>query len=164
MIRSQFTRLNSARVSLYVFYFLIFNSFQMSLPFSINIHMDRPYHRFIKKNGFISCVVCIQTPHFRSLRMGFCLHCKELLSYSGALKHSKNLRDEQHVDLSRLFRPEKCDLYKQQIMEDAWSKYEKWTSQESRHSNPVMLVDKGGDCPEVAMGLVTGLKLIQLTT
>ena len=107
----------------------------MSSQYSVIIHSEESYHRTIKVNGFISVVVCFRTPPFKTVRFGFCLHCKELFSYTGALKHSKQLRDIHHIDLSRLFFPKKCDFYRQQIIEDASAKCEKLLAKESNVSN-----------------------------
>ena len=50
--------------------------------------------------------------------MAFCLSCKQLLSYSGALKHSKRHKTLEGINFSRLFSPDKTDFYKNQILED----------------------------------------------
>ena len=78
----------------------------MSSPFSVVVHDQRCDNATIRKNGFISCLVRFHIPCFVSKRMGFCLHCKELMTYNRALKHSKQLAQKQQVNLSRLFCPE----------------------------------------------------------
>ena len=88
-------------------------------PFSsISIHTGPSFHRYIRQNGFISCRVSFSNGEYRSLRLGFCLHCKELGCNSWALKHSKQVKADLGVRVSRLFCPEKIDFYKEQIMND----------------------------------------------
>ena len=82
----------------------------MSCPVSVTIHAEQTDIRTIRKNGFISCLVRFQEPRFVSKRMGFCLHCHELLSYNGALKHAKQLAENEQINLASLLRPEKNRL------------------------------------------------------
>ena len=63
---------------------------------------------------------------FRFKKNGVCLHCRELLSYNGALKHAKQLAEKEQINLASLFRPEKIDSYKEQILSDAEMVWEKW--------------------------------------
>ena len=100
----------------------------MSLPVSITIHTEEPYHMNNRNSGFITCVLTFDVPPFDSLRMGFCLHCKELLSYTGRLKHVKKLPPKQRIALLRLFCPDKIDMNKQQILAEVEIFYEKWSS------------------------------------
>ena len=90
----------------------------MSLRHSVSIRLAPRFHRLIRKNGFISCLVTYETPRVLSLRMAFCLHCKQLLSYLGAVKHSKHLVDECRTNLAYLFCPEKSEFYKQYILSE----------------------------------------------
>ena len=90
----------------------------MSVTYSVQIHTDPSNHPNIRKHGFISCNVFFSTPPLRLVRMAFCLHCKQLLSYTGALKHSKQLSSKRRIVLSSLFCPDKVDCYKNQIMAD----------------------------------------------
>ena len=118
----------------------------MARPFSFVFHVEPTDFRTIMKNGFISCLVTFQAPRIVTKRTGFCFHCKELLSYNGALKHSKQLVEKQHVDLSRLFCVEKVDFYKQQITSDVELLWEKWRTKESgspKDSGPQL--EKRGD-------------------
>ena len=87
----------------------------MSRPFSVSVHAQESDHCTIKKNGFISCTVSFNAPRSQTLRMGFCLHCKELLTYTGSLKHCKRLAEKHQVRLSQLFCPEKVDFDTQQF-------------------------------------------------
>ena len=103
----------------------------MTCPVSVTIHAEPTDHRAIRKNGFISCFVTFQAPRFVSKRMGFCLHRKELFSYNGALKHTKQLAEKHHVNLTRLFYPDKIDFYKQQIVSDAEIVWDKWHLKET---------------------------------
>ena len=88
-----------------------------SIP-SVEIHDGPSFHRLIKKNGFIACLVSFQTPCVRSLQIAFCLHCKQLLSYSGAVKDSKQLLDQHGNQFCSGFSPEKTDFYKQHILSE----------------------------------------------
>ena len=90
----------------------------MSVTYSVQIHTDPSNHPNIRKHGFISCNVFFSTPPLRLVRMAFCLHCKQLLSYTGGLKHSKQLSSKRRIVLSSLFCPDKVDCYKNQIMAD----------------------------------------------
>ena len=96
----------------------------MSLPVSITIDTEEPFHTNIRNNGFITCVLTFHVPPFDSFRMAFCLHCKELFSYTGCLKHVKKLPSKQRIALPRLFCPDKIDRYKQQILADVEIFYE----------------------------------------
>ena len=100
----------------------------MSCPVSVTIHAEQTDIRTIQKNRFISCLVRFQEPRFVSKGMGFCLHCRELLSYNGALKHAKQLAENEQINLASLFRPEKIDSYKEQILSDAEMVWEMWCS------------------------------------
>ena len=108
-----------------------FTLFPMSLPYSISIHTDDLYHQTIRKNGFISCIVMFKSPPFQSLRMAFCLHCRQLLSYTGCLKHKKQLESKYKIDLASLFFPEKMEEYKRQIIADVDLICDKWSSKAS---------------------------------
>ena len=54
----------------------------------------------------------------QNVQIRFCLHCKNLFSYTGALKHSRLLVTKHSIVLSQLFSPDKVELYDRQIMED----------------------------------------------
>ena len=120
----------------------------MSSPFKISIHIDEHTHQTIRKNGFITCIVMFKTPPFKSLRMAFCLHCRELRSYTGCLKHTKLLVAKQRIDLSRLFCPEKVEEYKQQIIADVELVCEKWTSKTSLSQMVVPLFENSDPCEQ----------------
>ena len=127
----------------------------MSSPFSIFFHTEKTDHRAIWKNGFIACSVRFQAPRLVSKRMGFCLRCKELFSYNGALKHSKQLVDKHQVDLSRLFHVEKIDFYKQQITSDVERLWEKWSSKESGVQKDTVAQEGFGGETEIACTMET---------
>ena len=118
----------------------------MSRPFSVVIHARESDHHTIRKNGFISCIVSFNAPRARTVRMGFCLHCKELLTYMGASKHCKQLVRKHQAQLSKLFCHEQTDLYERQILSDVELLWEKWSSKEyavSQVSSPFSIE---GDC------------------
>ena len=75
----------------------------MSRPFSIVYSANQSDYRTIRSNGFISCLVHYHVPRSVSKRMGFCLHCRELLSYNGALKHCKQLAERHEVGFQNCF-------------------------------------------------------------
>ena len=122
MSETLLARLNSARVPcprvLAVLSRFVNYPFHMSLRRSVSIRLAPKFHRLIRKNVFISCLVTFETPRVLSFRMAFCLHCKYLLSYSGAVKHSKHLVDECRTNLASLFCPEKSEFYKQHILSE----------------------------------------------
>ena len=108
--------------------------FPMSSPVSIAIHAEEQYHHNIRRNGFVTSVVTLTTPPFQSLRLAFCLHCRQLRSYTGCLKHSKQLQSKHRVELSRPFNPEKIDEYKLQINAEVEQVCEKLLRKVHNHS------------------------------
>ena len=117
----------------------------MSCPFSLIVSAKQSDFRSIRKNGFIACQVYFLVPRVVSKRLGFCLHCKELLSYNGALKHCKQLAETQKVHFSSLFCPEKLDFYKQQIFSDVDLLWERWSQKEGVLSKDSTETSRGCD-------------------
>ena len=79
------------------------------------------------------------------------------------MKHCEQLHVKHRVDLARLFCPEKCDFYKQQIVEDVEGKLEKWLSREPIVSNDSNSPLERCDGPERPIGFLTGCHFSQLT-
>ena len=126
----------------------------MSLPYTVKIHADVSHHQMIRKNVFITCTVLFETCPRKSLRLAFCLDCHELLSYSGALKHSKQLESIHHISLASLFCPEKIEKYKHQILSDVGPYIDKSNTQyvpsqvmPMIHVQPQSFDDNGGCDP-----------------
>ena len=122
--------------------------FPMSSPVSIAIHAEEQYHHNIRRNGFVTCVVTLTTPPFQSLRLAFCLHCRQLRSYTGCLKHSKQLQSKHRVELSRPFNPEKIDEYKLQINAEVEQVCEKLLRKVHNHSRDTSCQPEQSSFPE----------------
>ena len=81
--------------------------------------------------------------------MGFCLHCKELFSYNGALKHCKRLVEKHNFDFSHPLFLEKLDFCKQQIVSDVELLWDKWRTKAAGVSNGVISQSFSGGVSEM---------------
>ena len=86
----------------------------MTLPFSINIHLEAADFAKIRRSGYIS-VECRSPPSPLTKCLGYCLHCKRVFSPSWTQKHLKRVR-ETIENTSKLFIVEKVELYRRDII------------------------------------------------
>ena len=110
---------------------------QMTLPYSPTIQLLPSDLPRIIRNGFIHCdIFLVETTSI--VHLGYCLHCKRIFSLSWAKKHSKRLRNAS-LDVSRLFKADKVDLYRQDILSELELLFE--NGRFSRNSFSVERVD-----------------------
>ena len=96
----------------------------MSLSFSVNIHLDGDDLAAISQRGFICCEAIPVSPTLAVQRLAFCLHCKSLMTYCGALKHSRSLLTKHNIDLSRYFDVHLVETYRKRILSEVECRFE----------------------------------------
>ena len=101
---------------------LLSNFQTMSLFYHPNIRTSPSDYARIARNGFIRCDILLhQTKTIRYL--GYCLHCHKIFSLSWSKKHSRAMRNAA-VDVSRFFKPDKVEHYRQDILSELELLYE----------------------------------------
>ena len=119
----------------------------MSVPFIFHIDLLPTDFPRIRRNGFIKCEF-VPPDSSTPKQMGYCIHCKKLFSVSWAGKHYRRLRNND-PNFS-LFKPEKVDLYRADIVSELESLVEKGrASHEHFGPRPRQLGPVESACPSV---------------
>ena len=98
----------------------------MAFPFSATIHLDPKDIPRVRKNGFVACEVFVPVSSVPK-QLGYCLHCKRVLSLSWTLKQARRLRIAE-FNFWCCFNEDKVKLYHRDILSDIELRQEKGVS------------------------------------
>ena len=89
---------------------------QMTLPFTIDIHLDATDFAQVSRSGYVS-VDCRSPESDNTETLCYCLHCKRVFSLSWSQKHLKRVR-RTTPNVSGFFNAEKVELYRRDIISE----------------------------------------------